>query len=50
MLEEIEKAQRDVRKGKSKQIIDAIGKSKQRSRGFLKNLRNLDPEDIDDLF
>jgi RHS repeat-associated protein len=47
-LEEIEKAQQKVRKGKSKQIIDTIGKSKQRLKEKLKDIRV--PQDVWDDF
>ncbi len=47
-LDEIEKAQRKVRQGKSKQIIDSIEKSRQRGKNFLKDLKNRDPKDFND--
>ncbi len=46
-LEEIENAQRKVRKGKSGQIIDNIEKSKQRANDSLKP-HNIDLDNLDD--
>ena len=47
-LSEIENAQRAVRQGKSKQIIDSIEKSRQRAKNRLKDIAN-DPDLMDDL-
>ncbi len=46
-LEEIEKAQRNVRRGRSGQIIDSIEKSKQRANNSLKP-HNIDLDNLDD--
>jgi ribosomal protein S5 len=46
-LEEIERAQKQVRQGKSNQIIDSIEKSRQRAKNQLKQIRRL--EDLQDL-
>jgi hypothetical protein len=46
-LDEIEEAQKKVRQGKSKQIIDSIEKSRQRAKNRLKEIRN--PDDLDHL-
>jgi hypothetical protein len=41
-LEEIEKAQQEVREGKSRKLIDSIEKSKQRLKNRLRRIRGLD--------
>ena len=48
-LDEIEKAQRKVRQGKSNQIIDSIEKSRQRARNRLRP-HNIDLDNLDDDF
>ena len=41
-LEEIEEAQRRIRQGKAKGIIDSIEKSRQRAKQQLDDIRSLD--------